>query len=404
MTAGLGRKSLWPAAGVLILLLTAACALKPSSVVKSPSTKPSSPSPSPSPVHDEPALAKIGAFQGPIYVASPPADPRLFVVERAGRIWIMKNGQRSAAPFLDIVPKVSSGGERGLFSVAFAPDYATSGLSYVDYTDRNGDTRVVEYHASSDPDRADLNSAREILFVKQPFANHNGGQVTFDPTGALIVGLGDGGSAGDPGNRAQNLGELLGKLLRIDPRHPSDGRPYGIPAGNPFTNRPGARPEIWTYGMRNPWRFTFDQTGNLYVGDVGQNRFEEIDFVPPARQSGANFGWRRYEGDALFRDQKIDETNLIHPALTYSLGGGHCAVTGGPVYRGEVNTLRGRYLYADVCEGVVKSLVIADGKATDLQTHSQLATSQLVSFGEDSSGEAYVVSLAGDVFKIVRKT
>jgi hypothetical protein len=346
----------------------------------------------------------VGTFNEPIYVASPPADPRLFVVERAGRILIMKNGQRNASPFLDIASKVLSGGERGLFSIAFAPDYAASGLSYVDYTDRNGDTRVVEYHSSSDPDRADPGSAREILFVKQPFANHNGGLVTFDPTGALIVGLGDGGSAGDPNNRAQNLSDLLGKLLRIDPLHPSRGLPYGIPAGNPFTNHPGARPEIWTYGMRNPWRFTFDQNGNLYVADVGQNRFEEIDFVSPAQQAGANFGWPRYEGDALYRDIKIDETNLVRPVSVYSHAAGRCSITGGMVYRGEVVSLRGSYLYADYCEGMVDSLRVTGGKATDLQTYPGMVTSELASFGEDSSGEAYVISLGGDIFKIVRKT
>lgn len=350
-------------------------------------------------------MVEVGTFNKPIHVAAPPMDKRLFVVEREGRVVVFKEGAAKAEPFLDIRDKVQSGGERGLFTIAFRPDYATSGLAYVHYTDVEGHTRVVEFKVSSDPDKLDPNSARQLIFQEQPFANHNGGGMLFDSHGMLIIGLGDGGSGGDPGNRAQNLGTLLGKLLRIDPRRPSGGKPYGIPTDNPFLNRPGALPEIWAYGLRNPWRFSFDPaTKDLWIGDVGQNRFEEIDWVPPASQAGANYGWRKYEGNALFsQNDNIDESKLVRPIVTYGLGGGNCAVTGGYVYRGEVNTLRGFYVYSDYCSGFVKAFQQKDGAPTE-EKDLPFNVDEMSSFGEDADGQLYLVSLGGKVFKIVRKT
>jgi len=348
-------------------------------------------------------LIEVGRFDQPIYVAAPSGDPRLFVVEKGGRIKVLVEGKTLQTPFLNFAGNVSSGSEQGLFSIAFAPDYASSGLAYVSYTDRGGDSLVDEYRVSSDPNRLDPKSRRQILFVKQPFANHNGGLILFDPSGMLVLGLGDGGSGGDPGNRAQNLGELLGKFVRIDPRRPSSGIAYGIPSDNPFVGRSGARAEIWAYGLRNPWRFSFDSaTRNLWVGDVGQNRVEEINYVPPPAQPGANFGWRKYEGDQLFTDDRIDESKLVRPIHTYALAGSACAVTGGSVYRGEVKSLRGLYIYADVCEGKIKGLRVRGGAAVEHTVFDLPMVPNLASFGEDSTGELYVASLSGPVYRIAK--
>lgn len=391
---------------IVVGLLGAACprradrpSPKPTAASESPSPSPPEPPPPP----DEPALAEVGIFDQPLYVTAPAGDGRLFVVEKTGKVRILEAGQVKPNPFIDLSGQVTTGGERGLLSMAFAPDYSLSGLAYVNYTDLSGDTRVVEYKISGDPDRLNPATAREILFIDQPFANHNGGLLKFDRSGMLIVGMGDGGSGGDPGNRAQSLSQLLGKLLRIDPRNPSVGKPYGIPAGNPFVNRPAARPEIWAYGLRNPWRFSFDPTtADLYLADVGQNRVEEVNFVPAASIAGANFGWRVYEGDRRFTNENLDQSQTIRPVVVYPLEG-TCAVTGGYVYRGEVNTLKGTYLYGDFCAGFVKGFKISGGVAVDHLDFPALGTSQLSSFGEDSSGQLYITSLAGRVFKIVRK-
>ncbi|MGQ0680222.1 MAG: PQQ-dependent sugar dehydrogenase [Actinomycetota bacterium] len=348
-----------------------------------------------------PRLQKIGSFDQPTHLASPPGDERLFVVEKQGRVVIVEDGQAREPAFLDIVERVSSGGERGLFAIAFAPDYPESGLAYVSYTDPGGDSKVDEYRVSSDPGRLDPDSRRQILSVEQPFPNHNGGLIAFDPSGMLILGLGDGGSGGDPQNRAQDLGTLLGKFVRVDPRSPSGNRPYAIPADNPFVNRAGVRPEIWGYGLRNPWRWSFDpQTKDLYVGDVGQNTVEEVNHVPPAGQAGANYGWPRFEGRRDFRNVRIDESRLVTPVLDYPTSGGNCSVTGGGVYRGSVAQLKGIYLYGDFCAGVIKGFRLENGRAVD-QRSFDLEVPNLASFGEDSAGEMYAVSLRGDVFKIV---
>lgn len=356
----------------------------------------------PAAVEGPPRFERFGRFDQPIYVASPPGDQRIFVVEQDGRIVEAVDGRAKTPAFLDIRGEVGCCGERGLFSIAFAPDYAGSGLAYVSYTDNSGDSRIEEYRVHpADPGRLDPATRRLILRVEQPFANHNGGLILFDPTGMLLVGLGDGGGAGDPGDRAQNLGTLLGKILRIDPRRPSEGRPYGIPSDNPFVGRAGARPEIWAYGLRNPWRFSFDpETSDLFVADVGQNRIEEVNFVPRGSQSGANYGWPRYEGNEDFKDVEIEESQLVRPVFTYPLSGGNCSVTGGGVYRGRAAQLRGYYLFGDYCGGVVQGFKIAGGRASGHQIFGQLETSGLSSFGEDSAGEMYVTSLRGDVLRI----
>jgi glucose/arabinose dehydrogenase len=218
----------------------------------------------------------------------------------------------------------------------------------------------------------------------------------------LMIGLGDGGGSGDPGNRAQNLNTLLGKLLRIDPARPSGNRPYGIPEDNPFVGRSGARPEIWAYGLRNPWRWSFDpDTKDFFVADVGQNSVEEISFVPPAGQSGANYGWRKYEGNEEFEeDDRIDESRLVRPILTYPNSSGNCSVTGGGVYRGRVTQLKGFYLFADYCGGVVRGFKVQGGRAAETRTFDELNTSNLSSFGVDSQGDMYLTSLGGDVYRI----
>lgn len=390
-------------ATIAVLVVLVACTQSAPEPSPTPTVSPSpSPTPSPSPAPPlQPAEANIGTFDSPIVVGGPEGDPRLFVGEKGGRIMIVKGGSILSTPFLDIRGLVSDSGERGLLGFAFAPDYPASGLVYVHYSNNNGDTRIVEYKVSSDPDRLDPDSARTILALDQPQSNHNGGTMTFDEAGMLVIALGDGGGGGDPGNRAQNLNTLLGKLLRIDPSVPSDGKPYGIPSDNPFVGKPGLD-EIWAYGLRNPWRFAFDPSnGDLYVADVGQNRWEEINWVPKDLQAGANYGWRAYEGDSRFTQERIDESRLIRPVHVYSLAEGRCAVIGGHPYRGSATALTGRYLFADWCDGLIRSFVIRGGEATDLKTHPELQADRLAAFGEDSMGEVYYGSTSGGLFKIV---
>src|SRR5581483_6930387 len=267
----------------------------------------------------EPVASGLSA---PLYLTAPPGDTtRLFVVEQGGRVRIVAHGRLLAAPFLDLTARVSAGGERGLLSLAFHPDFAANGYVCVDYTDTNGDTRVERYTVSGDPDVADPASRKPILFVPQPYPNHNGGLVLFGPDGKLYIGLGDGGSGGDPENRAQNPDSLLGKLLRLDV---DAGDPYAIPPDNPFA-RGGGAPEVWALGLRNPWRFAFDRaSGLLYIADVGQDAWEEVDVAPAAR-SGANYGWRLMEGAHCYHPDPCSPAGLVPPALEYSHAEG-CAV------------------------------------------------------------------------------
>ena len=336
-----------------------------------------------------------GRFRNPVYLASPPGDSRLFIVEQAGRIRIVKNGQALSEPFLDIADRVRSGGEQGLLSVAFHPDYRTNGYFYVNFTDRSGDTRVERFKVSANPDVADPASSKLVIGIDQPYANHNGGLVMFGPDGMLYVGMGDGGSGGDPHGNGQNRNALLGKILRLD----VSSEPYGIPVGNPRT---GGRAEIWAIGMRNPWRFAFDrQTGLLYVADVGQNDIEEID-VESATEPGLNYGWNIMEGDHCYRSSSCDREGLVMPKVTYNHSGGACSVTGGFVYRGRrIPSLAGHYFYSDYCAGWLRSFRMMNGAVTDRRdwkTSENLG--HVVSFGEDSSGELYILTEGGKVLRI----
>jgi glucose/arabinose dehydrogenase len=306
-----------------------------------------------------------------------------------------------AQPFLDITPLVgSSGNEQGFLGLAFHPNYRQKGLFYVNYTNRDGDTVVARYSASPASDQADPGSGAVLLTVDQPFANHNGGHLAFGPDGYLYIGLGDGGSGGDPRGNGQNLGALLGKMLRIDV---NQGDPYGIPANNPFLGQPGARPEIWAYGLRNPWRYSFDRvTGDLYIADVGQNAYEEISFQAAASQGGENYGWNRMEGAHCYpASAACSQSGLVLPVAEYGRNRG-CSVTGGFVYRGAAQpSLTGAYFFADYCTGWFWSLQRgADGRWT--QTELVDTDVQVSSFGEDEAAELYVTDLSrGNLYRLV---
>jgi glucose/arabinose dehydrogenase len=349
-------------------------------------------------------LQKVGTFDSPVYVTSPPRDnSRLFVVEQGGKVIVVKNGKPLGTPFLDVSDKITTGSEQGLLSIAFPPDYASSGLFYIFYTDNDGDEAVVEYKRASE-DVADPGSARQLMKVADPEPNHNGGLLLFGPDDHLYIGIGDGGGAGDQhgarGN-AQNLGTLLGKILRIDPKA-SGSRPYTIPADNPFVNRPGAKGEIYSYGLRNPWRFSFDRsTGDLTIGDVGQNEIEEIDFVRKGKGRGANFGWRPFEGNARFAPGE-KAPGAIKPVITEKHSAGNCSITGGVIIRDpKLPAWRGRYVFGDFCRGVIQTAVLSTGRAKSL-TDRKLRVAQLSSFGEDASGRVYATSLDGPVYRFVQ--
>lgn len=344
-------------------------------------------------------LARVGSFSAPVFVAQPPAERDvIYVVEQGGRI-IRVDGDGATSTLLDLSGEISSGGERGLLSLAFAPDFERSGLLYVDYTDPDGNTRVVEYR-SRDGRTVDADSRRELLRIDQPFSNHNGGLLLFGPDELLYIGTGDGGSADDPMRNAQDRSNLLGKILRIDPK-PSGGRPYTIPADNPFTGSGDARGEIYSYGLRNPWRFSFDRDGGaLAIGDVGQNSREEVDLVDRSESAGANFGWSAFEGEERFNSDQ-EAPDAIPPVLTYATSGGNCSVTGGYVVRDRALTsLYGRYLYGDFCLGQLRSFSSNPGKEADDDRELGLEVSNLSSFGEDSSGQIYATSLDGDVYRL----
>jgi glucose/arabinose dehydrogenase len=322
------------------------------------------------------------------------------VVEQTGRVQVLTDGEREASPFIDLTGQISCCGEQGLLSIAFDPRYEDSGLAYVDYTNRDGDTRVVEYRRSGDdPLTLDPATRRVVLRVDQPFTNHNGGLLLFGPDDLLYIGLGDGGSANDPDRNGQDLGVPLGKILRIDPR-PAGGRAYSIPASNPFTDQEGARPEIYSYGLRNPWRFSFDRlTGALSIGDVGQLQFEEIDLVPRGAGSGANFGWSGYEGFERFNDDQSAD-DAVQPVLVYDHAEG-CSVTGGYVVRDRsLPSLYGRYLYGDYCAGELRSFPSQPGRRASDDRALGLNVPSLSSFGEDDAGHVYATSLDGPVYRL----
>ncbi len=350
-------------------------------------------------------LQQVGSFEAPLYVTAPPGDrSRVFVVEQGGTVRIVKGGQKVDKPFLDVSDIISSGGERGLLSLAFAPDYAQSGLFYVYYTDPDGDARIVEYKRRSD-DEADPNSAREVLRLPDFEPNHNGGLALFGPDKLLYVGSGDGGGGGDEHGRighGQALNTLLGKILRIDPRR-SGSRPYSVPRSNPFVGRSGARPEIYSYGLRNPWRFSFDrETGDLTIADVGQNATEEVNFVRRGKGRGANFGWRVFEGRDRYTSGER-APGAVMPVITESHADGNCSITGGVVIRDpSLSAWRGRYVYGDLCRGVLQTAVLSTGRARSKQDR-KLEVEQLSSFGEDAQGRVYVTSLGGPVYRLVQR-
>jgi glucose/arabinose dehydrogenase len=319
------------------------------------------------------SFRSILSASNPVHVSAPANKPGwLYVVEQAGRIRLAVNGRYRATPFLDIRRLVRSGGEQGLLSVAFHPQFAKNRRFFVNYTDVNGHTRVVEYRSNAAGTQALSRTRKQWLFVAQPYSNHNGGQVAFGPDGRLYVGMGDGGSGGDPENRAQNMGTLLGKLVRL----------------NVAVARPN--PQIAALGLRNPWRFSFDRaSGDLYIADVGQNAWEEIDFVAGGSAAGMNFGWNRLEGSHEFAGDP--PPNAVPPIFEYPLDGGACAAIGGYVYRGSrIPALTGAYLYSDFCESTIRAIVQEGGRITDQRDLGE--GNQVTSFGEDQNGELYVLS------------
>jgi glucose/arabinose dehydrogenase len=350
------------------------------------------------------ALQEVAAgLSFPVYLTAPPGDPRLFIAEKGGVIRVVKDGALLPSPFLDLSSRVSGGAEQGLLGLAFDPGYATNGRFVVHYTDVSGNTTVASYRVSaSDPDQADPTSEAVLLTVEQPFANHNGGQVVFGSDGMLYIGLGDGGSEGDPGGRGQSLTDLLGDILRLDV---GSGTSFTVPADNPFVGQAGARPEVWSYGLRNPWRFSFDAaTGDLYIADVGQNAWEEVDVVTAAAGAGrgANFGWNVMEGRHCYATSSCDSSQFTLPVLEYSHRSG-CSITGGYVYRGAaIPALQGHYFYADYCSGWVRSFRLQDGQVVEPYQWPTLAPGgQVPSFGQDAAGELYLMNAGGRVFRIV---
>jgi glucose/arabinose dehydrogenase len=354
------------------------------------------------------ALKQVGKFDHPVYIAAAPGFPKLlFVVEQPGRVVVLNGGRRRSQPFLDLRATVGyDGGERGLLSIAFPPDYRQSGSFYVYYNDDAGNIRVDEFKRRS-ATRAAPGSQRQVIEIPHPVnSNHNGGQLQF--LGDLLyLGTGDGGSGGDPPNNAQNTDVLLGKLLRIDPR-PAGGQPYSVPDSNPFVGKPG-RDEIYSYGLRNPFRFSFDtvtaKQPRIAIGDVGQNKFEELDYTTVAAASGANFGWDALEGFAPYREENSgtpDPGGTVKPILTYPHSrGGSCSIIGGYVVADRsLGSLYKDYVYADLCEGQLRSLVPHLKGASD-DRKLGLAVESPSSFGEDDAHHLYVASIAGPVFRLV---
>jgi glucose/arabinose dehydrogenase len=336
----------------------------------------------------------VTGLEKPVAFSPRHGTDTLYVANQGGDIRAIVGGKLAAARVLDLRGQVSGGNEQGLLGITFSPDGTHL---YIDFTDNNGDTRVQEYAMRGDV--ADVGSRRELLFVEQPFANHNGGEVLIGPDGMLYIGLGDGGSAGDPMNNGQNNSVLLGKILRINPKASATGA-YSVPADNPFVSTRGARPEIWQWGLRNPWRFSFDRaTGDLWIGDVGQNAYEEIDFAK-AGAGGVNFGWSQREG--LHRYKGARPAGAVDPVYEYSHADGGVSVTGGFVYRGKrIPNLVGAYLFADYARGHVTALQQQSGRIVNRRELDGVVDSGISSFGQDNAGELYVLDIgSGRVLRI----
>jgi glucose/arabinose dehydrogenase len=369
------------AAAVLVLAACSSGESAPTDTV-SPSTTTDRTSTEEAPRRLRLRLEEVAAgLDSPTHLTVAPGETdRVYVVEQPGRIRVLRDRRLFRRPFLDIVRLVRSGGEQGLLSVAFHPNYEENRLFYVDYTDLDGNTRVVEYEATRDePARR-----RELLFVEQPYANHNGGQLAFGPDGLLYVGMGDGGSAGDPENHAQDLDSQLGKLLRYD---------VDVSGNQDW--------EMVAYGLRNPWRFSFDrETGDMWIGDVGQGEVEEIDYLPNGTSALVNFGWDVFEGTHVYEDKEPDPSGeLVEPVAEYTHVEG-CSITGGFVYRGEaIAAAQGRYFYGDYCSGFIWSLALRNERARDVRKHG-IEVNGLSSFGEDAAGELYLLSLTGFVYRL----
>lgn len=354
------------------------------------------------PANDVFALTSVvSGLDEPVYLTAPPGDStRLFIVEKAGVVRIFTNGALLDTPFLDISDRTTKGDEQGLLGLAFAPDYATSGRYFVSYTTTGGGDAghsvIARFEVSDNPDVSGTDET-EILTVDQPFNNHNGGMITFGPDHMLYIGFGDGGDGGDPLETGQRLTDLLGSMLRID----VSGATYTSPPDNPFINADESRDEIWNYGLRNPWRFSFDRsTGDLYIGDVGQGNYEEVDVVTAGDGGGQNFGWDDMEGNHCFEDNPCAANPSIRPVLEYDHGGNRCAITGGYVYRGSaVPAVVGHYFYADFCSGTLRSFRhLPDGSITDRQTWPAINGSP-TSFGEDGKGELYITTASGQLLR-----
>jgi glucose/arabinose dehydrogenase len=325
---------------------------------------------------------------------------RLFILEQTGRIRIVRDGELASSPYLDITDRVgSSANEQGLLGLAFHPNYADNGLFYVNYTDRQGDTVIARFSVSADPDRGDPASETTVLTIPQPAGNHNGGHLAFGPDGYLYIGTGDGGGAGDQYGNGQNGGTLLGAMLRLDV---DAAQPYAIPSGNPFIGDPAVRDEIWAIGLRNPWRYSFDRlTGDLYIADVGQNQYEEVNYHAAAAPGGRNYGWPIMEARYCFpKDRDCAQTGLVQPVAEYDHAQG-CSVTGGYVYRGQAfPALTGIYFYGDYCSGRIWGL--APDRAGGWQAvELTQADARLSSFGEDEAGELYLLDMGdGELLRL----
>jgi glucose/arabinose dehydrogenase len=337
-------------------------------------------------------LVQVAVLQQPVAMAVRPGDRAVYVAEQTGAVRALRGGQVDPTPVVDISDQVTAGGEQGLLGLAFSPD---GRFLYLNYTDTDGDSRIAELTMRGR--QADPGSLRLLLRVEDSYPNHNGGQLAFGPDRLLYIAFGDGGGGGDPLGSGQSLDTLLGKILRIDPR-PDGGRPYRVPPDNPFAGRAGARPEIWSYGLRNPWRFSFDPaSGDMWIGDVGQNAWEEVDHEP-ARSGGRNYGWNRREGRHAFDGER--PAGAVDPVIEYGREGGACTVIGGSVYWGRrIPGLRGAYLYGDYCAGWVRAARVRGGRVAE-QRDLGLSVPSLTSFGVDPAGEPYAMSLSGPVYRL----